>query len=332
MRRRLSRLGVRAVGLAAIATIAALTPARADAQKPATEGALFLLLPIGARAVGEGQAVVADEPGSEAVWWNPAAIARGDRREIAIHHSQTIIATGDAVTLVVPSALLGVLAVGANIVYYGREDITDTVGTVGVLIPQNIVYAATYATPVAKRFAAGISYKIVQLRLDCSGGCAGVPTVSASSSALDAGIQARLAGLVPATIGVAIRNVGPRLQVNDKDQSDPLPTRVQAGIAVEVPNGGAIPPEVRLRVLADLLSDVRFSSPSPRFGLSIGYRDRAFFRTGYLFDRGDGEGNGPSLGFGIASGSLVLDIGRIVRGLSADAGKPPTHVSLRYLF
>ncbi len=318
--------------LAAIAMIVAIAPARAAAQKPATEGALFLLLPIGARAVGEGQSVVADEPGSEAVWWNPAAIARGQRREIAIHHSQTIIATGDAVTLVVPSALLGVLAIGANIVYYGREDITDTVGTVGVLIPQNLVYAATYATPIAKRFAAGLTYKIVQLRLDCSGGCAGVPTVSASSSALDAGVQARLAGLLPATVGVAIRNVGPRLQVNDKDQSDPLPTRVQAGVSVNVPNVGGVPPEVKLRVSGDVLSDMRFNSPSPRFGASIGYRDQAFFRTGYLFDRGDGEGDGPSLGFGISTGSLVLDIGRIVRGLSADAGKPPTYVSLRYLF
>jgi len=321
-----------AVVVAAMTTIVAMAPARATAQKPATEGALFLLLPIGARAVGEGQAVVADEPGSEAVWWNPAAIARGNRREIAIHHSQTIIATGDAVTLVVPSALLGVLAIGANIVYYGREDITDTVGTVGVLIPQNLVYAATYATPIAKRFAAGLTYKIVQLRLDCSGGCAGVPTVSASSSALDAGVQARLAGLLPATIGVAIRNVGPRLQVNDKDQSDPLPTRVQAGVSVNVPNVEGMPPAVKVRVSADMLSDVHLSAPSPRFGASIGYRDEAFFRTGYLFDRGDGEGDGPSLGFGLSTGSLVLDIGRIVRGLSADAGKPPTYVSLRYLF
>jgi hypothetical protein len=330
MRRRRSSWRWSACVAAAIAAFGA--PARLPAQKPATEGALFLLLPIGARAVGQGQAIVGDEPGSEAVWWNPAAIARGDRREIAIHHSQTIIATGDAVTLVVPSALLGVLAVGANIVYYGREDITDTVGTVGVLIPQNIVYAATYATPIARRFAAGISYKIVQLRLDCSGGCAGVPTVSASSSALDAGVQARLAGLVPATVGVAVRNVGPRLQVNDKDQSDPLPTRVQAGVSIDVPNVQGIDPQVKIKVSADLLSDVHFSAPSPRFGASIGYRERAFFRSGYIFDRGDGEGDGPSIGFGLASGSLVLDIGRILRGLSVDAGKPPTYVSLRYLF
>jgi hypothetical protein len=267
-----------------------------------------------------GQAVVGDQPGSEAVWWNPSAIARADKREIAIHHSQTIVATGDAVTLVVPSALLGVLAVGANIVYYGRQEIRDTVNTVGVLIPQNVVYAVTYATPVAKRFSAGLSYKIVQLRLDCSGGCAGIPTVSAASSALDAGVQASLAGLLPATVGLAIRNVGPRLQVNDKDQSDPLPTRVQVGISSAVPQVHHESPELDLHVALDVLDDLDFRAPSIRLGTALGYRDRAFVRGGYLFDRGDGEGDGPSFGFGLNTGSLVFDIARIVRDDSRDAG------------
>jgi hypothetical protein len=279
-----------------------------------------------------GQAVVGDQPGSEAVWWNPAAIARADRRELAIHHSQTIVATGDAVTVIVPSALLGVLALGANIVYYGRQEIRDTSDVVGVLIPQNIVYAATYATPVAKRFSAGISYKIVQLRLDCSGGCAGIPTVSAASSALDAGAQANLTGLIPATIGIAVRNVGPRLQVNDKDQSDPLPTRIQAGISAAVPQVHRRAPELGLRVAADLLDNLDVREPSLRFGAALAYRERAFVRGGYLFDRGDGEGDGPSFGLGLATGSLVFDIARIVRGLSAESGEPPTYVSLRYLF
>ena len=322
----------RARALSLALALFAFIASPAAAQKPATEGALFLLLPIGARTVGMGQAVVADQPGSEAVWWNPAAIARSDRREIAIHHSQTIIATGDAVSLVVPSALLGVIAIGANIVYYGREEVRDTVNTVGVLIPQNIVYAATYATPVAKRFSAGISYKIVQLRLDCSGGCAGIPTVSASSSALDAGVQASLIGLAPATVGISIRNVGPRLQVNDQSQSDPLPTRIQAGVAPSIPQVHRAAPELDMRVNADLLDDVKFRAPSLRVGSSIGYRDRAFARVGYVFDRGDGEGDGPAFGLGVVAGNLVFDIARIVRGLSAESGQPPTYVSLRYLF
>src|SRR5215470_567552 len=84
----------------------------------ATEGALFLLLPVGARSVGMGQAVVADRPGSESVWWNPAAIGAATRREAAIHHSQSVAGTGDAVTIVLPSSLLGVLALSVNIFDY----------------------------------------------------------------------------------------------------------------------------------------------------------------------------------------------------------------------
>ena len=318
-----------------IAVVLAFTfaaPIATSAQQPATEGALFLLLPIGARAVGAGQALIADQPGSEAVWWNPAAIARSERPEAAIHHSQTIVATGDAVTIVLPSSLLGVLAIGANIFNFGKQDIRDTVGTIGLLLPRNIVYAASYATPIGSRMSGGITYKIVQLRLDCSGGCAGIPTVSASSSALDAGIQADLTGILPVHLGAAIRNVGPRLQVNDKDQADPLPTRIQLGAAYDVPNMNKIAQDVSVRVAGDVLGDVHFDVPSLRLGATAAYKQKAYLRTGYLFDRGDSEGDGPAIGFGLSTGSLVVDIARIMRGLSADSGQPPTYFSLRYLF
>src|ERR671927_521341 len=107
MRRPRSRL---AASLALAAALMAPLAARAQGGL-AEDGALFLLLPTGARAVGMGQAVVADQPGSEAVWWNAAALARAEKREVAIHHSQSLIGTGDALTLVVPSSVLGVLAV-----------------------------------------------------------------------------------------------------------------------------------------------------------------------------------------------------------------------------
>lgn len=318
--------------IALFLVVALVAPAAARAQQPATEGALFLLLPIGARAVGTGQAIVADQPGSEAMWWNPAALARSERAEAAIHHSETIVATGDAITFILPSSLLGVLAVGANIFNFGKQDISDTVGTIGVLLPRNIVYAASYATPVGRRMSAGITYKIVQLRLDCSGGCAGIPTVSASSSALDAGVQADLTGIAPVHLGAAIRNVGPRLQVNDKDQADPLPTRIQVGATVDVPNMNRVAKDIGLRVSADALGTARFRSPSLRVGATMAYREKAYLRGGYLMDRGDGEGEGPAIGFGISTGSVVVDIARVMRGLSADSGKPPVYFSLRYLF
>ncbi|HEX2718959.1 MAG TPA: PorV/PorQ family protein [Gemmatimonadaceae bacterium] len=319
--------------IAALALVASALPSTpAAGQEPASEGALFLLLPIGARAVGTGQAIVADRPGGEAIWWNPSALAHAERTEAAIHHSQSIVATGDAVTIVVPSALLGVIAVGANILNFGKQEVRDTVGTLGVLLPRNIVYTASYATPVGRWLSAGAAYKIVQLRLDCSGGCAGIPTVSASSSAIDAGIQGSLARWAPVDVGIALRNVGPRLQVNDRDQADPLPTRLQVGVSATIPQVKRATRDLALRVNLDALDRVRFNTPSLRLGATLDYRDRAYLRGGFLSERGAGDGEGPSIGFGITSGSLSVDIARIMRGLSAESGEPPTFVSLRYSF
>ena len=49
------------------------------------------LLPTGARAVGMGQAVVASAIGAEALWWNPALIARGPR-EVAFEYRAAAMA------------------------------------------------------------------------------------------------------------------------------------------------------------------------------------------------------------------------------------------------
>src|SRR5215208_6744741 len=127
MRRRLSSAARALVGAALAACAAAPDDVRAQSG-PAEAGALFLLLPVGARSVGMGQAVVAQQSGSEAVWWNPAGLARADKREAAIHHSQSVIGTGDAVSIVVPSSLLGVAALSVNILNYGAEDVTDPQG------------------------------------------------------------------------------------------------------------------------------------------------------------------------------------------------------------
>src|SRR5512133_3168721 len=142
------------VAALAIACLAA-RPARAQ-RGVAEDGALFLLLPVGARSVGAGQAVVADEPGTEGVWWNPASIARAPKRAAAIHHSQSVVGTGDAITVAVPSSLLGVFALSVNILNYERQDLTDGEQVnIGSILPRSFVYAASYATTAGDRIRAG---------------------------------------------------------------------------------------------------------------------------------------------------------------------------------
>src|ERR1700687_1165246 len=101
--------------------VASLLAGGAGAQAATTgsEGALFLLLPTGAQAVGMGQAMVAGKPGSEGIWWNPASIAGEEKRELAIHHSKTVAGVGDALTFLTPLRSHGTGAISVNILNIG---------------------------------------------------------------------------------------------------------------------------------------------------------------------------------------------------------------------
>ena len=302
----------------------------------AEEGGLFLLLPVGARSVGLGQAVVADRPGSEAVWWNPAAIGASTKREAAIHHSQSVAGVGDAVTIVVPSSLLGVLALSVNIFDYGEQQSNPVSGEpveAGTIIPRSFIYAATYSTSLGSYVTAGLTYKLIQFRIDCTGLCPDDISFSATTSALDFGAQFLISKSVPLVIGVAARNlVSLKLQVNDSPQSDALPRRLQLGVQYRVDIPERIAPQTALRLAVDLADEVEVGDPAPRFGADISFRERFHVRAGYAFEASRSEAGGPSIGLGLTAGNLVFDVGRILSGLSADAGKAPTYLSLRYLF
>jgi hypothetical protein len=76
--------------------VVALGGARAViAQSASGEGAIEFLSPTGARSSGMGQAVVASAVGSEALWWNPALIARSSR-EAGFHAVKNPIVDADA--------------------------------------------------------------------------------------------------------------------------------------------------------------------------------------------------------------------------------------------
>jgi hypothetical protein len=317
--------------LFSILSSVAFVSSNASAQSNSTDGALFLLLPVGARAVGMGQATVAERPGSEAVWWNPAALSSQDKKEIGIHHSQTIAATGDAITFVYPTADIGALALSVNVLNFGDQQITDPGGVpVGVVLPRNILFAATFGAQAGKRFNAGVSYKRLQYRVDCSGECTNVSTFTATSSAVDFGFQYDVAAKSPLTIGGAVRNIGTRLQVNDREQADPLPTRIELGAEYKLPFIASLIADTEVRIAADVIADRYVDHPAARIGADVTYEKNIHLRGGYVAN--DANGARTALGFGIGTGHLIFDIARTFGGLSADAGQTPTYLSLRYLF
>lgn len=316
-------------GATVVLLVLGLAPQVVEAQN----GGLFLLVPFGARAVGLGEAVVADTSiGTEGMWWNAAALARLPKREVAIHHSQTVIATSDMLTYAVPSKVLGTLAASAFLVNYGDQQATDSqTGTpIGTITNRNYQLALSYATPVGSRFAAGLTYKFVMLRFQCSGICGAIPVISGSTSALDLGAQYVTPTRFPITLAASVRNLGPALQVKDAEQADPLPRIIQVGARSRLPVRALEAAKASLDLSADILSASALGGAAGALGLSLGYQGQAFFRAGYKFQRG--QGSGPSVGIGLQRRGFGVDIARRFDALSSQLGEPPTYVSLRARF
>ncbi len=308
---------------------ALLTNSAAAQNSGGGDGALFLLIPVGARSAALGEAVSATSLGGESLWWNPGGLGELTRAEVLLHHSQSIVGTGDALSLVLPFKLIGVFAISASTINFGEQELVDSPGgAIGILVPRSFVFAATYATTLRGRLHAGLTYKLVQMRADCSGSCQSAEAFSASSSALDLGVQLAGSDTRPLAVGFMIRNVGPRLQVVDNAQADALPSRVHLGIDYRVTAWESSVKDTKLHVKAELVDRLKVRKPSLRIGTELRYQERLFLRGGYVFD----EGAGASLGGGIIAGNLVIDIARVLGGLSADIGEPPTFVSLRFKF
>lgn len=307
--------------------------ASASGQAPTgSEGSLFLLLPTGAQAVGMGQAMVAAKPGSEGIWWNPASIGDQDKKELAIHHSKTVAGVGDALTFVLPTRSYGTAALSLNILDLGEQEVKDAFDQViGVILPRDVVLAATYAVSLTKRLDAGFNYKIVQIRSDCSGECATIGAEVQSSRAVDLGAQYEVAVGAPLSFGVAIRNLGGKLNSRETNRQNPLPTQLEVGAMYRLKFIDHYVKDTELRASGSFVNSRSFGGQAVRFGTDIMYQGKVHLRAGYVGrdQRGDAS---AALGFGLQSGGFVFDIARTFGGLPADDGQAPVYASLRYLF
>ncbi len=313
--------------------LSALLAGHARAQTPTgSEGSLFLLLPTGAQAVGMGQAMVAEKPGSEGIWWNPASIAGQDQRELAIHHSKTIAGVGDALTFVLPTRSYGTAALSLNILNLGEQDVTDVNNfPIGVIFPRDVVLAGTYAASLTRRLRAGLNYKVVQIRFDCSGECSSVGPAVESSRAVDLGAQYDVEAGAPLTFGVAVRNLGGKLNSTQTTQRDPRPTQVELGAMYRLKLIDRYLKDTELRAASSYINSRQFGGKSVRVGTDLTYQGKLHLRAGFVGH--DRRGNASaSLGFGLQSSGFVFDIARTFGGLPAEGGQAPVYVSLRYLF
>jgi hypothetical protein len=310
--------------------VVALGGARAViAQSASGEGAIEFLSPTGARSSGMGQAVVASAVGSEALWWNPALIARSSR-EAGFHAVKNPIVDADASgAILIPVQRVGTFALGAR--YFNEATIpaTDSSGEIqtGTFTVTATIVSAAFASPITNRLALGLTYKLLSRSLNCTGVCTqhGV----SRTFAVDVGAQYLIAKDSSVALGFALTNAGPKLQVHDASQADPLPVRADFGVSL-VPHLDQLPKEARVRAAIDLVTRVSGGyTPGLRAGAELAWLERYQARAGYIAN--GPFGSGATFGLGFSTGKLQIDLARVLSN-TVSAADAPSYLSLRYLF
>ena len=341
---RRSRSDGRSDGLTAGRTVLALAflavgpsgrPAVAQEQ-PLNAGALFLVFPVGAQAVGMGQTAMASSGRSDAAFWNPAGLAAIVDDEFALHSANLVAGRSHVLGAYFPSRGIGVIGGAVYLVDYGDLDRTDNNGnTIARIAPRNFEFLASFATSLSSSFMLGVSYKLIQFRVDCSGDCRDFPSGTGATHALDFGGQFRVGSGGPLRLGVALRNVGFRLQVQNQAQADELPTRFAVGAQYELrlrpAEGRTLEEAFDVKLAADLDSPWgQAGQAETRLGVDVGYQKLVRVRAGYAFVQ-DGL-SGPSVGLGLESGSLGVDLARAFLTGSDLQVASPTFFSFRVTF
>lgn len=278
-----------------------------------------------------GLAATAGATGSDALWWNPALISRGPR-EFGLQLTQSIATqtgtdAGGAVIYSVPR--VGAVGLSVRYLNFGQQPNTDSLGNQnGTFYPISTVYAATFAAPFGDRLALGLTTKLLRIRFACTGVC-DVPASPPQTGALDLGAQYFVTSDSLVSLGVAMRNVGFKLQINDASQADALAGRAYFGVAT-APKLAQLPPDVRIRGGADLVLPLTSGQVGVSIGGELSYKERYQLRAGYVSN--GPTGSALTFGVGVSTGKLQLDFARMLNDVSTQSGVTPTFVALRYLY
>ncbi len=316
--------------LAMTGQIAAQDPAP---DPPPPEGALFLLLPVGAEGVSLGRAMTA-VTSPEAAFWNPAGLASLAKSEFLIMRGDPLAGVSTAISWLMVRQPLGVLGLSYHLLDGGEQNIVDPQGNIrGSFTIRSQVGIVSAATPLARWLEVGLNMKIVRFDLSCRGQCDDAGVRSSGWSG-DVGIQSQpLAGL-PLRLGAMIAHFGPKFQVVNAAQADPLPTRIRVSAAYEILRHFDAPADLALWVRVEVEDRWRRPGKARSFyvgtELVAGSDDIIFLRASYAKEE-IRESDENAFGIGLRFERFELALARSFAS-SILEGSEPVYVSFGIRF
>jgi len=204
MTNKVTRMAVCLVLLACIASFASA----ANKDRIGTAGAQELLIPVGARTIAMGASSMVFASGAEAIYWNPAGLGRMTNSVDAMLSSMNYIADIGILygAVGVKAGDFGDLGFTIKSINFGSIPVTTTQfpdGTGDQYSPVFITLGATYAKALTDRISVGVTANLVSER---------ILELSASTVALNFGIQYQNLAVQGLNLGITVKNIGPGLQ------------------------------------------------------------------------------------------------------------------------
>lgn len=293
-----------------------------------TEGALFLLLPVGAKAVALGRAMTAME-GPEAAFWNPAGMATIENSQIVLFRGDHLAGNATAVSALLAGNQVGTLGFSYLLLDVGDQDLRDTDGTIlGTVSVRNHLGVVSAAARILERVSLGVNFKAVQFRFACKGLCPDAGT-TATTYAVDVGAQFTPDPESRLRLGAMVAHLGPRLQVLNAEQADPLPARVRVAAAYDIV--GVLVAREGLRGWLTLEVQDRLRNPGSHslyYGaeLAAGTSEALVLRAGYVLGDLDQE-DGARVGLGLRFERFDLSIAKSLAVSTLTGETEPVHVT-----
>jgi len=266
----------------------------------------------GARAVAMGQAYTGVADDVDAIYWNPAGLARIPHPELEGMHTQYFQSIGyEYAAFAYPTENHGTWGVAISNLHTNDIEARtqDTDAPTGTFSAIDSAYWLSYAYALTDRLSVGANAKWIRQTLD---------SVNANAYAADGGVRYDTAWH-DMRLGASVQNLGTSVKFNSV--SDPLPLTYRFGASAPVTS--------KLLVSSDLILP-RDSAVALAFGGE--YRARLFddvsgaFRTGYQTGSDVDGLSGVSVGGGLSFGRTSFDFAWVPFGELGNTYRYALHI------
>ena len=290
-----------------------------------------LLFRYSARSVSLGETLTS-QPSPDGLFYNPSAAAGTGADQFILHHQDTFAGQNNVFTVLLDFGVAGAFGLTYGLIDQGEEEVTNGPVPSGTLTIRHHLLMASYGTQLTRGVRAGVTYKLYNFNLACTGFC---PDGGSSSTThlLDVGAQYQPSWLPRLHLGASVMHMGFPLQVLNAEQADVTPARLRLGAAYEIGHHIQRDTSLEVSVTGEVVDRFReLGHPILSAGVEVSFDRVVYLRAGYS-QAGEGIAmGGAGIGIGIRFQRYTVGIAKSFNRTDVQTEGEPFHISFGIVF